>query len=251
MARRRLRCCGHRSKGHDNKLLPNFESCEPRSRELGSGAARTSSTEKKTSTRPVAELKYGCGYLLIRCKCTTFLSVSDKNERKYVSCRTYSVRMCFEVVVFGLCAVRNGVKAPRKSAPTRGLRLTNWQLLSDECGRELGNRGNCLRTRVGEGGNAPLSAACGGKGGKSGRLTSESRLIFGKTSGLSLKSPRFFRTDRAKRIAVGGWCAQRAEEAGELSSFVWRNKAKPPLCCVGRQERGGVAKHLSLGARGT
>lgn len=192
LARRRLRCCGHRSKGHDNKLLPNFESCEPRSRELGSAAAKTSSTEKQASTRPAAELKYGCGYLSIRCKCNTFLSVSDKNERKYVSCRTYSVRMCFEVVVFCLCAVRNGVKARRNSVPTRGLRLTNWQLLSTEFGREQGTRGKCLRMRAGVGGNAPLSAACGGKGRKSGRLTSESRLIFGKTSGLSLKSPRFF-----------------------------------------------------------
>lgn len=192
LARRRLRCCGHRSKGHDNKLLPNFESCEPRSRELGSGAARTSSTEKKTSTRPAAELKYGCGYLSIRCKCTTFLSVSDKNERKYVSCRTYSVRMCFEVVVFCLCAVRNGVKARRNSVPTRGLRLTNWQLLSAERGRVQGNWGNCLRMRAGEGGNALLSVACGGKGRKSGRFPSESRLIFVKTSGLLPKSPQVF-----------------------------------------------------------
>lgn len=190
LARRRLRCCSHQSKGHDNKLLPNFESCEPRSRELGSVAARTSSTEKKASTRPVAELKYGCGYLSIRCKCTTFLLVSDKNERKYVSRRMYSARMYFEVVVFCLWAVRNGVKVRRNSVPTRGLRLTNWQLLSDERGRVQGNWDNCLRMRVG--GNAPLSAACGGKGRKSGRLPSESRLIFGKTSGLSLKSPRFF-----------------------------------------------------------
>ena len=192
MARRRQRCCGHRSKGHDDKLLPNFESCEPRSRELGSAAAKTSSTEKLASTRPAAELKYGCGYLSIRCKCTTFLSVSDKNERKYVSCRTYSVRMCFEVVVFCLCAVRNAVKARRNSVPTRGLRLTNWQLLSAERGRVQGNWENCLRMRVGVGGNAPLSAACGGKGGKSGRLPPESRLIFGKTSGLSAKSPQVF-----------------------------------------------------------
>ena len=184
LARRRLRCCGHRSKGYDNKLLPNFESCEPRSRELGSAAAKTSSTEKQASTRPAAELKYGCGYLSIRCKCTTFLSVSDKNERKYVSCRTYSVRMCFEVVVFGLCIARNGVKARRNSVPTRGLRLTNWQLLSAERGRVQGNWGNCLRMRAGEGGNALLSVACGGKGRKSGRFPSESRLIFVKTSGL-------------------------------------------------------------------
>lgn len=191
-ARRRLRCCGHRSKGHDNKLLPNFESCEPRSRELGSAAAKTSSTEKQASTRPAAELKYGCGYLSIRCKCTTFLSVSDKNERKYVSCRMYSVRMCFEVVVFCLCVASKVVKAPRKSAPTRGLRLTNWQLLSAKRGRVQGNWDNCLRMRVGVGGNAPLSGVCGGKGGKSGRLPSESRLIFGKTSGLSAKSPQVF-----------------------------------------------------------
>ena len=66
--------------------------------------------KKKASTRPAAELKYGRGYLSIRCKCTTFLSVSDKNERKYVSRRMYSVRMCFEVVVFCLCAVRKTKK---------------------------------------------------------------------------------------------------------------------------------------------
>ena len=192
LARRRLRCCSHQSKGHDNKLLPNFESCEPRSRELGSVAARTSSTEKKASTRPVAELKYGCGYLSIRCKCTTFLSVSDKNERKYVSRRMYSARMYFEVVVFCLWAVRNGVKVRRNSVPTRGPRLTNWQLLSAERGRVQGNWGNCLRMRAGEGGNALLSVACGGKGRKSGRFPSESRLIFVKTSGLLPKSPQVF-----------------------------------------------------------
>ena len=118
LARRRLRCCGHRSKGHDNKLLPNFESCEPRSRELGSAAAKTSSTEKQASTRSAAEFTYGYGYLSIRCKCTTFLSVSDKNERKYVSCRTYSVRMCFEVVVFCLCAVRKQRKLRRACGRT-------------------------------------------------------------------------------------------------------------------------------------
>ena len=117
LARRRLRCCGHRSKGHDNKLLPNFESCEPRSRELGSAAAKTSSTEKQASIRPAAELKYGCGYLSIRCKCTTFCSVSDKNERKYVSRRMYSMRMCFEVVVFcPLCREQSGKSAPEVSA---------------------------------------------------------------------------------------------------------------------------------------
>ena len=65
------------------------------------------------------------------------------------------------------------------------------------------------------------------------------------------KVRRFFRTDRAKRIAVGGWCALRVAEERELSSFVRRNKAKPPLCGVGRQQRGGVVEHLGLGARGT
>ena len=71
-------------------------------------------------------------------------------------------------------------------------RLTNWQLLSAERGREQGNGGNGWRMRVGEGGNALLFAACSGKGRKSGRLPSESRLIFGKTSGLSPKSPQVF-----------------------------------------------------------
>ena len=104
----------------------------------------------------------------------------------------YFARMCFEVVVFGLCVARNVVKSRRNLAPTRGLRLTNWQLLSAERGREQGNGGNGWRMRVGEGGNALLFAACGGKGRKSGRLTSESRLIFGKTSGLLPKSPQVF-----------------------------------------------------------
>ena len=128
----------------------------------------------------------------IHCKCTTFLWASDKNARKQVSCWMYFARMCFEVVVLGLCVAKNVVKSAWNSAPTRGLRLTNWQLRSDECRRKQEKRGNGLRMRVGVGEDALLSAACGGKGRKSGRLPSESRLIFGKTSGLLPKSPQVF-----------------------------------------------------------
>ena len=63
----------------------------------------------------------------------------------------YFARMCFEVVVFGLCIAGNGVKARRNSVPTRGFRLTNWQLLSAERGRVQGNWGNCIANASGRG----------------------------------------------------------------------------------------------------
>lgn len=163
----------------------------------------------------------------------------------------YFARMCFEVVVFGLCIVRKTAKALRNLVPTRGLRLTNWQLLSAERGREQGNGGNCLRIRAGEGGNALLSAACGGKERKSGRLWSESRLFFGKTSGLLPKSPQVFphRSGEAHRSGLvvratggvsGGTLLICAEEQSKTSPLRRRSAAK-----------GRVVEHLSLVARGT
>ena len=65
---------------------------------------------KKGLYSPAGGVEIGPRLLVNTLQMYYFCSVSDKNERKYVSCRTYSVRMCFEFVVFCLCAVRKTKK---------------------------------------------------------------------------------------------------------------------------------------------